>query len=36
MMKYCITILRRTQKALEKVQGADYVKIKVAIGALSL
>jgi mRNA interferase RelE/StbE len=30
-MKYRVTILRRAQKSLEKIRGADYEKIKTAI-----
>ena len=34
MIMYQVKILRRAQKALEKIRGADYEKIKVAIADL--
>lgn len=30
-MKYRVSILRRAQKSLEKIRGADYEKIKASI-----
>jgi mRNA-degrading endonuclease RelE of RelBE toxin-antitoxin system len=34
-MMYRVSILRRAQKALEKIRGADYEKIKAAISDLA-